>query len=926
MRIAVLVVIAAGLAWLCPAAEDDADLLLNPGFEMDWDQDGFADDWRMLTQKGHPTGKGSTDRPKTGKACVFADTPSQDHVGYWSQIVTLKPGMKRFRLSASARTDGRAQANVSFTAYDAQTRKWLCADYSLIVVKGSADWQTHTKEFEVPEGAGTVRIALWCNYGRKGHGRVWFDDVTLRPVGYVREAPPENVAVNPGFEELPAPGRLPTTWHFARSKPEAKPLADCDSPRSGAVSPGVEVGPGGTGLLWQWAPMTPGWPTYQVSAWVKTEGGARALSSLSVYGLDKKKWIAAGYELFNIDTQGQWRQAVGYYPAPPTAGVLKVALWAKAGADAAGKAWFDDVVVRPVESVPATPYVPAHPAPAATAEDQARGFVVFRRDYVDLMPPSYRPSSAEIQRAFTMAAARGEYEPLSVGVYALDEVQDLRAEPIEFRSESGAQIGKENVEVSVVRCLVKRSHYALSDRVQVPVYLEKSDALTVRKGQVGQFWLTLHVPPDAAPGDYRGALRLVASSGREAARLPVSLRVYPFTLAEPRGMAFGMYDGLQRTIPGEDYMDKKYREMRTRGMTTVGFYGNLGATMHVDGDRAELRFEDKPGLHTAMDAYARADFPEPIVWLMGSDVRRFCAALGDVQSEAFGRAYKAIIAAVLAEGKRRGWPEIIFQPEDEVFAHAPRFEVAFRELKLLKELPGVRTEMDGTNVRPALSEQTYPFTDALVHCYGPMLYGKKVYPRPEWLGMVEQYHRDGKRIWFYNVDTTGYHVETMRFAAGLYMLWSNADGLLSWAFSSGDSKPYDDYSGPRGDTIFFYPPRSAGRGGPALGLEGLREGIDDFRYARTLRDRVAAARQSQDAKRRGLAEQAHKAVEAQLARLDLSRLRTNRSMQGNWTGHTTTDDGRPAVSGSFRLDVGISLGEYDGFRSTCARYIEQLGD
>jgi len=901
-------------------------MLENPGFELDWDEDGIPDDWQMLTQKGQPNGRSSAEQPKAGRVCVFATTPSADDVGYWSQIVALKPGMKRFQLTASARADADAQANVSFSAYALGTRKWLAANYALLAVKGSREWQTRTAEFEVPDGTGSVRIALWCNFGRKGHGCVWFDEVALRPVGYKRAPAPANLAPNAGFEQVPAPGKLPKGWGFARSKGDAKPLTQCDRPHAGDVSPGIEVGPGGTGLLWAWAPMSQGWQVYRLSARVRTTGDARALGSLSVYGPDKKKWVAAGYELFNVNAGDKWRRAVGFYQVPPADGVVKIALWARSRSKKGGRVWFDDVELRPVDAVPPMPYVPANPPPESSAEDRARGFIVFNRNYLDLMPPSYRPSPAETRKPFALAAARGEYEPISVGVYALESINGLRVQPSELRSAAGARIGKGDVDVRVVRYLVKRSHYGLHDRALVPTYLERGDTLRVAKESVGQFWLTVRVPSDATPGEYRGTLRVTRSDGRGEARVPVTLRVYPFALDEPRGMAFGMYDGLHRTEPGPNFMDAKYQTMREHGMTTVGFCGGVGATLRADDGKVEVRFEGKPGLPTAMDAYARAGFPEPFVWLMSSDVRRSCTKLGPVESEEFGRAYKAVIRAVIDEGKRRGWPEIIFQPADEVFAHQQRFKTAFRELKLLKEIPGVRTEMDGTNVRPQLSDQTYPFTDALVHCYGPLLYGKRVYPRNEWLRIVQKCHADDKRIWFYNVDTTGYHVETMRFAAGLYMLWSKADGLLSWAYSWGDAKPYDDYSGTHGDTIFFYPPRHKRRGGPALGLEGLREGIDDFRYARTLMNRIEAAERSGDAKRRTRAREARDALEAWLTRLNLSRLRTNRSMQGNWTVQTTAENGQSAVGGSFKIDVGISFDDYDRFRAMCARYVQALGE
>ncbi|MDP6118017.1 MAG: DUF6067 family protein [Planctomycetota bacterium] len=862
----------------------------------------------------------------SGKACVVARCANAEDTGFWSQIVRLKPGMKKLRITASVRTEPESQGNISISAYEFKTKKWLAADYKLIEVKGAAEWKKGTAEFDVPEGTGSVRVALWCNLGKGGHGRVWFDDIVLIPLGYERAPVPNNLALNAGFERVQE-GRdgLPQDWSFTKSKGEAAPLMACPQPHGGKASPGIEVGPGGTGLLCEWAPMARGWETYRLSAWIRTEGEVRALGSLSVYDLEKKKWLAAGYELFNGKATGGWQKVVGYYEAPPVDGVLKVALWARSEAEGTGRVWFDDVELMPVDEVPPMLYLPKHPEPAATAEDRSRGFTVFNRNYLDLMPPAYRPSQDEIQRPLTFAAAAGEHEPISVGIYALDDLVELKAELAELRSDKGNRIAGENIDVRAVRYLVKRSHYAMSDRLLVPTYLEHPGVVKAPKGQVRQFWFTVHVPADASPGEYRGTIRLVRAKGRGEARLPVTLRVHPFRLDSPKGMAFGMYDSLQRTMPGENFMAQKYRDMRAHGMTTVGFYGALGASVDVVDGQVQVRFAGRPGLEIALDAYSDAGFTEPVVWLMGSDVRRFAVSRGLAESKAYGDAYKAVIQATLAEGKRRGWPEIIYQPADEVFSHKDRFDACFRDLQLLKEIP-VRTEMDGTNVNPKLAEQTYPFTDCLVHCYGPMLYNKRVYPRKEWLRTVEKFHADGKRIWFYNTDTTGYHVETMRFAAGLYMLWSNADGLLSWAYSSADEEPYDDYSGPRGDTVFFYPPWGGRKGGPALGWEGLREGVDDYRYARTLLNRIEAAERGKDTGRQTVAKKARRDLAQWLDKLDLSRLRTNRSMQGNWTNQTTSNDGRAAVSGSFTVGVGLSFNDYGRFRAMCARYIIELTD
>jgi hypothetical protein len=69
------------------------------------------------------------------------------------------------------------------------------------------------------------------------------------------------------------------------------------------------------------------------------------------------------------------------------------------------------------------------------------------------------------------------------------------------------------------------------------------------------------------------------------------------------------------------------------------------------------------------------------------------------------------------------------------------------------------------------------------------------------------------------------------------------------------------------------------------------------------------------------AKEAQRELDGWLDRLDLSRLRTNRSMQGDWTLRTLTADGDAAVSGSFKLGVGLSFDDYDLFRAGCVRHI-----
>jgi hypothetical protein len=72
-----------------------------------------------------------------------------------------------------------------------------------------------------------------------------------------------------------------------------------------------------------------------------------------------------------------------------------------------------------------------------------------------------------------------------------------------------------------------------------PMKEDFEDAATLQPvaleaGVFKQFWLTVQVPGDAAPGRYTGAITVAAAGQPRLAEIPVVLRVLPFTLPEPK--------------------------------------------------------------------------------------------------------------------------------------------------------------------------------------------------------------------------------------------------------------------------------------------------------------------------------------------------------------------------------------------------------
>ncbi len=76
---------------------------------------------------------------------------------------------------------------------------------------------------------------------------------------------------------------------------------------------------------------------------------------------------------------------------------------------------------------------------------------------------------------------------------------------------------------------------------------ETLQPVTLNAGQFKQFFLTAHVPADAVPGTYQG--EVVLSQGkREIGKIPVTLKVLPFTLPSPKSY----FD------PEKDYLTASY--------------------------------------------------------------------------------------------------------------------------------------------------------------------------------------------------------------------------------------------------------------------------------------------------------------------------------------------------------------------------------
>jgi len=357
-------------------------------------------------------------------------------------------------------------------------------------------------------------------------------------------------------------------------------------------------------------------------------------------------------------------------------------------------------------------------------------------------------------------------------------------------------------------------------------------------------------------------------------------------------------------------------------MTSVGMCGNHGAEMTMEDGRVRVHWTGDTDLERGMAAYVAAGFPEPAQWLMGGDTYRFALQFGEVGTAEYAAAYAGVIREVLAKGEAEGWPEIIFQPVDEAFEHRKAFERMMVEMRILKDL-GVRVEADGMNGNPEGLDEALHYIDFVNFHDGPFL-RRGVYDAEAWEQFRARMDAEGRTIWFYNVEIASHRPENARFSQGFHLWNSGARGAFTWSYQSYLPDPYAPNQDRKFVFMHRFPPMGDEPGGPSIGFEALREGIDDYRYLYTW-DRLCerALVEGTDAQRR-IARESREWISAKLAEIDYSRW-AGRPTQGQWTGGLqVTDEGAKAVAGHLKVPGVWDFADYDAIRRRLADWIIAL--
>jgi len=458
----------------------------------------------------------------------------------------------------------------------------------------------------------------------------------------------------------------------------------------------------------------------------------------------------------------------------------------------------------------------------ATDAEMARGFVIFARPATDVVMPDYVPAAADRCDILQARDCPGQYGPITFCVLAL-RAGKFSVRVTDLVSAAGDRIGASNLDVRAVRYV---GVTAGGEPQTIPLLIEAAESRRVAANRIQQFWMTYHVPEDAAPGLYEGQVQVLVDGDRRLA-LPLRLRVNPFRLVEPDVSIYIYYS--PSTEPSEiDLIRKELIDQRCHGMNM----GILAPPVTRDGDLSS------EALAPFLDAYAGVGFARSSVcvglwnritseWLNTPDrtIGMYCPWFRYYPfSRELDERYVRTVRMILDEARARGL-ELVLAVADEAGSHPWTIEAAQHYNDLLKrEVPDVVRELT-VGGGWAMGHPEHELWKGRIHIWSTNRW------LPDRLALVRKDDPSAK-IQLYNMAGKGSApggLQATRVFYGFFNWKARADGVAQWVYWH-PSTPEHNYVWPAEDP-------DEGRV-PTLRWEAAREGAKDRRYLATLEERL----------------------------------------------------------------------------------------
>lgn len=473
--------------------------------------------------------------------------------------------------------------------------------------------------------------------------------------------------------------------------------------------------------------------------------------------------------------------------------------------------------------------------------------LVARSFLEDDIDPDLPPAATDLDHPLEAFAARGESEPLSFTVYAGGEDLGQVEVSLDDLVCGEARLPAGGIDIRLVLRGLMRKVYTVppENSKVVSRFLLHNRPVDIPAGTFRQYLLTVEVPGEAAPGLYRGQVK-IRPANAPSRTLPVAFEVLPFQLRPLDERGYGVY---YRFPSGDDWshVERELADIRAHGANTL--VPNAGVDFEMAGDVPEPDFRE---LERVLTLLRQQGYHGPLPVHSGAEAAARLLKYDPVKDYADVPRREAFFAAVakgmrgLKElGTRFGEFEFLPTHMDEVFNN-DRMERYIRLTEAVRQVPGFRIYITLHN-SPRRDAGEYmkkcdPFVD--VRCFNGHVMEEWLHAGHTWDDLRRELEASGDEAWTYhNIRGNFFAAEWSRLVNGLWMWTGPVRNHVPWMYYSIHGNPLDDTDGPgqKGhDFALAAPdPEDPERLVSTRHWECYREGIDDMRYLRTLESLIA---------------------------------------------------------------------------------------
>jgi len=512
--------------------------------------------------------------------------------------------------------------------------------------------------------------------------------------------------------------------------------------------------------------------------------------------------------------------------------------------EAAGiKAGYSQEIFPP----PANPYIP-------TAADQTNGVVLFQPLLTQWFVGRV-PSQEEVPGTLELQGAKGEIEDILLGVYATEAKNGIFLRAKTEAIDKGIEIEVMPLVIVPISRAVHLAETGLMEQLKgtktfskVGLWLADNGPVDIKKWESFAWVLRVNIGNKAPSGTFSIPLELTeGEGGKIVERRTLQVKVLPFEIIEPAdaGYTFGVFSG------GMPSSETEFRQLKTHGIDSIQWFMQhwCGIKFNNENGKLVLHFDE---MDDAFDKFKKSGMRGPLIPSGNGSkdgfFRFICKAMGkpvddetvkddpEVQN-LFVEGFRQLFDRA-AEQK---YPEIVWLPNDEptrTVDGPTRMNRHRRTVKLLREnFPKIR--IYGVCMDRVENAEKLLDCDILV-CNGD-------FDRIVHLGKEKQ-----KSVWYYRGVCAAMGYEAARFQYGVDAFRHGVTGRFFWCLNYPVGDPYNDFDtvevqdpkksamGSESSAMPAWPPLK--KGGPmveSIAFEGMRDGVNDVRYALTLEKLLA---------------------------------------------------------------------------------------